>query len=65
MNKAAFSAQTFEEADDVMRDYSNHTYRERLLIHWYLTSIACKFDFNNPAKRDKTVFGVRNIKADA
>ena len=59
MDKTAFSIQTFEEADNTMRDYCNRTFRERLHIYWYLTSIAYKFDLNNPPKMDKTVFGMR------
>ena len=59
MDKTAFSLQTFEEADNAMRDYSNHTFRERLHIYWYLTSIVYKFDLNNPPKMDKTVFSIR------
>lgn len=59
MDKTAFSIHTFEEADNAMRDYSNHTFRERLHIYWYLTSLAYKFDLNNPPKMDKTVFSMR------
>jgi len=59
MDKTAFSIHTFEEADNAMRDYSNHTFRERLHIYWHLTSIAYKFDLNNPPKMDKTFFGMR------
>ena len=59
MDKTAFSVRTFEEADNAMRDYSNHTFRERLHIYWYLTSIVYKFDLNNPPKMDKTVFSMR------
>ncbi|HTN05263.1 hypothetical protein [Agriterribacter sp.] len=59
MDKTAFSIQTFEEADGAMRDYSNHTFRERLHIYWHLTSIAYKFDLNTPPQMDKTVFGMR------
>ncbi len=42
-----------------MREYSNHTCQERLRIYWYLTSIAYKFDLDNPPRMDKTVFGMR------
>ncbi len=59
MDKTASRIRTFEEADDGMRDCNNHTFRERLHIYWYLTSIAYKFDLNNPPRMDKTVFRMR------
>ncbi|MBL7741694.1 MAG: hypothetical protein JNK14_20920, partial [Chitinophagaceae bacterium] len=55
MDKTAFKIQTFEEADDAMRDYSNFSLKERLRIYWHLTSIAYKFDLDNPPRMDKTV----------
>lgn len=63
MDKTAFSIQTFEEADNAMRDYSNRTLGERLHIYWHLTSIAYKFDLNNPPRMDKTVFSMRKHKS--
>lgn len=59
MDKTAFKVQTVEEADDSMRDYSNHSIQERLRIYWYLTSIAYKFDLDNPPRMDKTVFSMK------
>lgn len=59
MDKTAFKIQTVEEADDAMRDYSNHSIQERLRIYWYLTSIAYKFDLDNPPRMDKTVFSMK------
>lgn len=59
MDKTAFKVHTLEEADNAMRDFNNHTFRERLHIYWYLTSIAYKFDLNNPPKMDKTVFSMK------
>jgi len=59
MDKTAFKMQIFEEADDAMRDYTNHSVQERLQIYWYLTSIAYKFDLDNPPRMDKTVFRIR------
>jgi hypothetical protein len=56
MDKTAFKLQTVEEADDAMRNYANTTPGERLRIYWYLTSIAYKFDLDNPPRMDKTVF---------
>ena len=59
MDKTAFKIQTFEEADDAMSNYTNYTIEERLRIYWYLTSIAYKFDLDNPPRMDKTVFQMR------
>jgi hypothetical protein len=59
MDKTAFKMQTFEEADNAMRDYSNHSVKKRLRIYWHLTSIAYKFDLDNPPRMDKTVFSMR------
>ncbi|MBN8674670.1 MAG: hypothetical protein J0L56_11075 [Chitinophagales bacterium] len=59
MDKTAFKIQSFEEADNAMRDYTNHTAKERLRIYWYLTSIAYKFDLDNPPRMDKTVFRMK------
>lgn len=62
MDKTAFIVQTFEEADDAMRDYSGHSMQERVRIYWYLTSIAYKFDLDNPPRMDKTVFRIKKRK---
>jgi len=62
MDKTAFKVKTFEEADDVMRDYSSYSMQERLRIYWYLTSIAYKFDLDNPHRMDKTVFRIKKSK---
>ena len=62
MDKTAFKVKTFEEADDVMRDYSSYSMQERLRIYWYLTSIAYKFDLDNPPRMDKTVFRIKKRK---
>jgi hypothetical protein len=59
MDKTAFKIQSFEEADNAMRDYTNHTPKERLRIYWYLTSIAYKFDLDNPPRMDKTIFRMK------
>ncbi len=62
MDKTAFKIQTFEEADDAMRNYTNHSIKERLEIAWYLTSVAYKFDINNPPRMDKTVFSMKKLE---
>lgn len=63
MDKTAFKIQTFEEADDTMRNYSDFTPAERVRIYWHLTSIAYKFDPDNPPRMDKTVFQMRKHDA--
>lgn len=60
MDKTAFKVQTFEEADEAMRNSSGYSIQERLRIYWYLTSIAYKFDLDNPPRMDKTVFRIKN-----
>lgn len=62
MDKTAFKVQTVEEADDSMRDYSNHTLKQRLEIAYYLTSIAYKFDMDNPPRMDKTAFRMKKLE---
>ena len=56
LDKTVFQAMTVEEADDYQRNYRKYNWKERLKISFYLTSIAYKFDINNPPKMDKTVF---------
>jgi len=59
MDKTAFKIQTFEEADDAMRNYTNHSVKERMEIAFYLTSIAYRFDMENPPRMDKTAFRIK------
>ena len=59
MDKTAFKMQTFEEADDAMRNYTNHSIKERLEIAYYLTSVAYQFDMEHPPRMDKTVFRIK------
>ncbi|MBK8953425.1 MAG: hypothetical protein IPM85_15355 [Chitinophagaceae bacterium] len=59
MDKTAFRLQTVEEADEAMRNYHNHSIKERLEIAFYLTSVAYKFDMNNPPRMDKTAFCIK------
>lgn len=56
LDKTAFQAMKVEEADDYMRDYRKYTWKERLRVSYYLTSLAYGFDANNPPKMDKTIF---------
>ncbi|MBY0476105.1 MAG: hypothetical protein K2Q24_00520 [Chitinophagaceae bacterium] len=56
LDKTAFQAMSVEEADDYMRDYSNYSWKERLKVSHYLTSLAYGFDADHPPKMDKTIF---------
>ena len=59
MDKTAFKIQTFEEADDAMRNYADYTIKERLEIAYYLTSIAYKFNIDSPPRMDKSFFQIK------
>ena len=56
LDKTAFNAWSFEESDKYMRDYKSYSWKERLQIALYLTSIAYSFDMNNPPVLDRTFF---------
>ncbi len=56
LDKTAFKAMTVKEADDYMRNYRQYNWKERLKISFYLTSLAYRFDVNDPPKMDKTLF---------
>lgn len=62
LDKTAFQAMTFEEADNYQRDYRNYSVIQRLEIALYLTSIAYNFDINNPPKMDKTIFSKEKLQ---
>ena len=62
LDKTAFKTQTIAEADESMRNYLNHSVKERLEIAYYLTSIAYGFDMENPPRMDKTFFQIRSRK---
>lgn len=59
MDKTAFKIQTFEEADDAMRNYTSYSIKERLEIAYYLTSVAYRFDMEHPPRMDKTAFRIK------
>lgn len=62
MDKTAFKIQTFEEADEAMRNYTNHSEKERLEIAYYLTSVAYRFDMEHPPRMDKTAFRIKKLE---
>lgn len=59
LDKTVFQAMTAAESDDYMRNYRKYNWKERLKISFYLTSLAYRFDINNPPRMDKTVFSAR------
>jgi len=60
LNRNEFKMMSFEESDDYMRNYKDYTWQERLSVALYLTSIAYKFDINDPPRLDKNYFRVIN-----
>ena len=57
LNRTAFKAQTFKEAEaSHAAYYKTLTWQERLRIAMYLNSIAFNFPVDNPPRMDKTVF---------
>ena len=62
MDKTAFRVQTFEGADDAMRNYTDYSVKERLEIAYYLTSVAYRFDMEHPPRMDKTVFHIKKLE---
>lgn len=58
LDKTFFQAMTAQEADYYQRNYRNYNWKERLKVSFYLTSIAYKFDINDPPKMDKTLFEI-------
>ena len=58
LDKTAFKAMSFEEADDYQRNYKNYSVHERLEIALYLTSVAYNFDINYPPRMNKEIFSI-------
>ena len=58
LDKTTFQAMSVEEADDYMRDYRSYSWKERLKVSFYLTSLAYGFDINHPPAMDKTIFSI-------
>ena len=60
LDRTAFKAQTFEEAETSHAAYyKTLTWQERLRIAAYLNSIAWNYPLDNPPKMDKTKFKAR------
>jgi hypothetical protein len=58
LDKTAFQAMCVEEADDYMRNYKSYNWKERLMVSFYLTSLAYGFNMDNPPSMDKTLFTI-------
>jgi hypothetical protein len=54
LDRTAFAALSFEEADKTISQFHDHTWKERLFI-----AIAYNFPLNDPPKMDRTHFEMR------
>lgn len=59
IDRTAFAALSFEEADKQMNDTTSNTWKERLEIANRLIAIAYNFPLHNPPRMDKTFFETR------
>lgn len=62
LDKTAFKAQTYQEADDNTGYWKTQTPVERLKAAWYLISCAYNFPLDSPPRIDKTAFSMRKHK---
>jgi hypothetical protein len=58
LDRTAFAALSFEDADKSISRFEDHTWQERLQVANRLIAIAYNFPLNNPPKMDKTVFEI-------
>jgi hypothetical protein len=58
LDRTAFAALSFEDADKSISQFHEHTWKERLLIANRLTAIAYNFPLNDPPRMDKTHFEI-------
>jgi len=59
LDKTAFKAQTFGEADDHRAYWLQKSVKERLQAAWYLIAGAWGFDPGDTPRMDKNAFGMR------
>ncbi len=59
LDKTAFKAQSFAEADDTRAYWLAQPPHERLRAAWWLTCQIHGIDPNNPPRLNRTVFSVR------
>jgi len=62
MDTSQGSGMTLADADEEMRNYSAYTWKERLEISYFLTSIAYNFPIDSQPGMDKTLFTPRSLK---
>jgi len=58
LDRTAFAALSFEDADQSISQFHEHAWKERLLIANRLTAIAYNFPLNDPPRMDKTHFEI-------
>ena len=58
LDRTAFAALSFEEADKEISQFHDYTWQERLQVANRLIAIAYNFPLNNPPKMDKTFFEI-------
>lgn len=59
LDRNAFAALSFKEADNQINDYSKLSWKERLIVANRLIAIAYNFPLDNPPRMDKTIFSLR------
>jgi hypothetical protein len=58
LDRTAFAALSFEDADKSISRFHDHTWKERLLIANRLIAAAYNYPLDNPPKMDKTHFEI-------
>ena len=58
LDRTAFAALSFEDADKSISRFHEHTWKERLLIANRLIAITYNFPLNDPPRMDKTHFEI-------
>ena len=59
LDKKAFKAQTFEEADHTKEYWLKQSPSERWKAAWFLTCNAFGIDYKNPPRLDRECFSMR------
>ena len=62
MDKSAGKAMSVGEADEEMRDYRSYTWRERLAISLFLTSVAYNYPVDSPPKMNKQLCKAQSLQ---
>ncbi len=61
LDRTSFQILTFEQADKELNDNSRLDWKERLLLHQYLNSIAYGYVNKDAPILDRTIFNARKI----